>query len=92
MTFRLAITDRSARTRLEWPDGRRQSVFVGSNEIRLRRVLALPPGTSRIRFETEARSAIATPGDRRKGLYLRFLDFELVPTVLERAARRAERS
>lgn len=89
LSFRVATIDRPAATALVWPDGRRQSFRLGKRELPLRRSLVLPPGTSRLRFETAAPSAVPEPGDRRRGLYLRFIDADLVPTALARAAREA---
>ena len=91
VSFRLATIGAPARTTIQWPDGRALVLSVGQREIGVKRTIAVPPGRSRIGFETAAKTAIAGPGDLRKGLFLRFFDLGLVPTVLERAARRAER-
>ncbi|MFN2468901.1 MAG: hypothetical protein ABR521_12310 [Gaiellaceae bacterium] len=88
VSFGVVTIGRPAAVRLQWPDGRRQSRVVGSQKVSVRRTLSLPPGTSRILFETDPESAIPDAGDRRRGSHVRFVDPDLAPTVLERAAGR----
>ena len=72
---------KAGRTTLTFPDGSPRSVGITGEGTRVTRKFDVPPGESRLRFDTEGTPAPVSPGDQRR-LFVQLRRLTLVPEEL----------